>query len=103
MKKYVSDWGSNESEWMESAKLFMDACTEVHSQSEVLKQYSTSVLNRAVTDARWGSERGDSSTRTQTLVGRLSPGSVQQHQRRLGGDSANSEASGGADHSMHRR
>ena len=54
MKKYVSDWGSNESEWMESAKLFEDACTEVHSQNEVLKQYSTSVLNRTVTDARWG-------------------------------------------------
>ena len=31
MKNYVSDWGSNESEWMESAKLFEDACTEVYS------------------------------------------------------------------------
>ena len=54
MKKYVSDWGSNEAEWMESAKLFEDACTEVYSQNEVLKQYPTSALNRTVTDARWG-------------------------------------------------
>ena len=54
MKKYVSDWGSNKSEWMESAKLFEGACTEVHSQNEVLKQYPTSALNCAVTDARWG-------------------------------------------------
>ena len=54
-KKYVSEWGSNEAEWMESAKLFEDAFAEVHSQNEVLKQYPTSVLNStAVTDAPMG-------------------------------------------------
>ena len=44
--KYESEWGSNESEWMESAKRFEDACTEVYSQNEVLKQYSASVIDR---------------------------------------------------------
>ena len=50
MKKFVSDWGSNEPEWVESAKLFEDACTEVHSQNEVLKRYPTQVLSRTEVD-----------------------------------------------------
>ena len=50
MKNYVSDWGSNEPEWMESAKLFEDACTEVRSQNEVLKRYPTQVLSRTEVD-----------------------------------------------------
>ena len=67
----MSNWGSDEPEWKESAQLFEDACTEVYSQNEVLKRYPTSVLNSTtVADARGGF--GDDCLSVNTVRGTVS-------------------------------